>query len=877
MASGLKHSNKALLALAALALLAAGCPEPGTCTDTEIPYDGLDNDCDPKTPDDDLDADGHPAATDCDDTDPAIHPGQAEVPFNGLDDDCDPATPDDRPRYCDGLNPDCTSQQGPQGVDHDGDGWGECCDCNESDRAVHPGQIELPGNGLDDDCDPDTLDDGTFSCDEIDPDCTEGSEPQGPDGDGDGWGECCDCDDSDNRVHPLANEIIYNGKDDDCDPYTSDLDLGCDLNDPSTSGPDFDQDGWGLLCDCDETNPEVHPGAVEIFDNGIDDDCDRMTADDGSHLCQHDPIDCSAPGLASQGPDGDSDRWGMCCDCNDGARNIHPQAPERCDALDNDCDGKTDELTCPCVDISGDYMLNANCLQTMDGTHITQEGCSVSFRLDTAQCTGTVGGTSFTFECDGYGYPCHGEVDFYSEFSVYCHPQCSFTFFPDWDRSACSQLEDQSCTTAGDLCGVVRQDRVPGPGCTPLLPGGLQPGFHCDPDLGPRCANLLCLRGACASPCESDFHCARFPGTSCQTKTYVVDQTSTEIRVCAPESSGQTTCRRDQDCAEGTACGLRVEEDKVLSVCRPPQGFGDPGDACLAGDDCRSGMCACGQRLCAAGQEGTCTQPCLDDADCPAGQGCKSIPVADLGGTDHPIRVCAPVTDECQTHADCPMAHSCMIFVAASGLNLATECWMDAPYQGAAGETCEALSDCMSMWCDEQDHYCVDLCTSTADCPSYAGQAQACATDSDCGLDALCAQGQCLRAFECARHVFDMGPGWDQLDLCRPVRRSCRLDADCRAGETCQIRSNAQATGADLVCAPARGPGLLGVACDPAADQQCGSGICTLAGTQVQEPYCSRTCVTDEDCGVVAAWDCRWTRFEVRPGFVSYLPICVER
>jgi hypothetical protein len=45
----------------------------------------------------DKDHDGFPATNDCNDNDPEVNPGMPEIPGNGVDDDCNPATPDQIP------------------------------------------------------------------------------------------------------------------------------------------------------------------------------------------------------------------------------------------------------------------------------------------------------------------------------------------------------------------------------------------------------------------------------------------------------------------------------------------------------------------------------------------------------------------------------------------------------------------------------------------------------------------------------------------------------------------------------------------------------------------------------------------------------------
>ena len=86
-----------------------------------------------------------------------------------------------------------------------------------------------------------------------------------PDSDNDGFAADVDCDDADPDVNPGAIELTGNGKDDDCNPATPDRLL-----------IDGDQDGFDSTVDCDDTNASRNPGAAEDSSNGIDDDCDGL-------------------------------------------------------------------------------------------------------------------------------------------------------------------------------------------------------------------------------------------------------------------------------------------------------------------------------------------------------------------------------------------------------------------------------------------------------------------------------------------------------------------------------------------------------------------------------------------------------------------------
>ncbi|MBI3963879.1 MAG: family 43 glycosylhydrolase [Candidatus Kerfeldbacteria bacterium] len=206
--------------------------------------------------------------------------------------------------------------------------------CRVPSGTINPEGTEVCSDGLDNDCNGQTDDPAICGiCIDVDED-TYGAE---------GSTSCVhpetDCDDANGSIYPGATEYCEDLVDNDCDGQVDET--GCTVVCVDEDGDGYGASGFSACPaqepDCDDTDEFINPSMPEQCSDAVDNNCNAQVDE---------------PLCAGVCVDGDNDGYGssglLSCptttpDCNDAQSSVHPGAIERCDAFDNNCDGRTNE------------------------------------------------------------------------------------------------------------------------------------------------------------------------------------------------------------------------------------------------------------------------------------------------------------------------------------------------------------------------------------------------------------------------------------------------------------------------------------------------------------------------------------------------------
>ena len=359
---------------------------------TEVPGDGIDQTCDGhELCYADLDLDGYrPDSTttvdsedldctdvteadravpigDCDDADSTLNPGATEVVDDGLDQNCDGGDDCYFDLDVDGFRTDTAALSADLDCDDEGEAHADVTggDCNDADATINPAAVEGIADHLDQNCDgielcyldrdnDDFRPDETSTVDSPDEGCGDPGEAVADDRTG-------DCDDGDPAINPVADEIPGDNVDQDCDATEecfTDADLDTYHGDTIVDSEDTDCTDEGEQSvddpagDCDDANPLINPGVLEVCD-GLDDNCDGSTdgadaVDAVTWAADNDGDSYTNPEdtLTACTPDEGYGTPSALADCDDTNPDVSPGATEIAgDGLDTDCDGEVDDGT----------------------------------------------------------------------------------------------------------------------------------------------------------------------------------------------------------------------------------------------------------------------------------------------------------------------------------------------------------------------------------------------------------------------------------------------------------------------------------------------------------------------------------------------------
>ena len=453
-----------------------------------------------------------------------------------------------------------------------------------------------------------------------------------------------------------------------------------------------------------DSNPEdVAVSDATQGDTGADTSADTAGNDDAAKF------DAQDAGSADAGDDAGGNDAEDTADA--GCQKTDPPT-EVCDDIDNDCNGKTDEDTCPA----------GACFGSVCGG---DKGCKITFIAgscdDGDACTGVdncdkgVCGAGAQKDCDD-GKSCTTDS---------CDPKTG-------DCSAAAVKDGQACDD-GDSC-----------------------------TFADGCKGGVCLSGAATScddgnPCTTDG-CDKKTG-ACTVANAKDGATCTDGNECTAADgckNGVCLAGAATDCDDSNPCTADGCDAKTGKCTTAPDASGTctDGDGCTVGDACKSGVCLPGKAT-TCDDDSTCTTDscdkktgaCVfaavkDGSECADGDKC-TLSDACAGGkcASGAPRLCVDNTT-CTADGCDPNTGNCTNVAVAKG----TAC--DDGNACTHGDACDAglcLPGALTV-CDDKNVCTTDSCdTATGKCRSVPGKSGSTCDDGNACTDKdTCSLGACL-------------------------------------------------------------------------------------------------------------------------------------
>jgi hypothetical protein len=452
----------------------------------------------------------------------------------------------------------------------------------------------------------------------------------------------------------------------------------------------------------------------ETCGNAVDDDCDGMT----DEFCGCDPT-----------ADGDFDGFNECTDCDDTNGGVYPGQTEACNGLDDDCDGLVDETFDADGDGFGTCSPDPMLFDCDDGMATVHPGA-------TETCGPAGLGDGIDQDCDGYVdetcAPCtttDADMDGVSE----CGGDCD-----DADPlvapglpEVCDGVDTDCNVYTTENCGVSDPCNFPGDAdvCEEdLLCGCVVTG-------GGTCTGTY----VCTSFCEGSFTGALGAGCTA-TETCLYRVTLTDNQHGCAESTGTigtlgagAVCTSDAMCRSGNCDNYCVGPGCMTQHCVDYCDHDDPGapGSCAAGTVCE----IVSSTFMGGFMYGTCR---LDD------NGSGTTGAACTGAGSTPCRwgtqscVAGVCAEPCGINDHCPSGYHCSLrgnsvtvgtwgagspayITGLSAIETVPVCLVDSGpglHDRQSGAACSQNGDCVGQFCEATLGVCIDTCTTDADCPT---------------------------------------------------------------------------------------------------------------------------------------------------------------